>query len=138
MSNAKINKMKPSEEQKIKLISLQKEGIEFSFPDDETIVIKQKEIPQNRLFSNKQLYVLVKEIFPESKIIPVVFSLNLNIVTIEWVTKQMQLYGIKSKDLQRQLGFKKEIINNFLKSGSRLEPTEKAALFYYFLTFERV
>lgn len=141
MSNTKIiknNNVKLSENQTKKIASLLQEGITFSFPNQETVLINQEKIISGKIFSNKQLHTLAREIFLESKIIPVVFSLNLDSVTTEWVTKQMRLYGINAKDLQRQLGFDKEAINDFLKLRTKLKPLEKAALFYYFLTFERI
>jgi hypothetical protein len=99
-------------------------------------IARINEIIYNQIFSNKQLYSIAKEIFPTSKIIPVVYSLNLSKVTIEWVAKQMRLYGINAKDLQRQVGFEKETISDFLKLRTTLKPIEKSSLFYYFLTFE--
>jgi hypothetical protein len=111
-------------------------GILFEFPDFETVIIKQIEIIYNQIFSNKQLYSIAKEIFPASKIIPVVYSLDLSKITIEWVAKQMRLYGINAKDLHRQVGFEKETISDFLKLRTTLKPIEKSSLFYYFLTFE--
>lgn len=128
--------MKLSDNQTKKIASLLKAGITFSFPNEETALIKQEKIVSYKIFSNKQLHSLAKDIFPDTKIIPVVFSLNLESITIEWVSKQMRLYGINAKDLQRQLGFEKEVINDFLKLRTKLKPLEKAALFYYFLTFE--
>ncbi|WP_353076635.1 hypothetical protein [Flavobacterium sp.] len=48
----------------------------------------------------------------------------------------MELYRINAKDLQRQLGFKRETISDFLKLGTQLKPAEKSSLFYYFLSFK--
>ena len=48
----------------------------------------------------------------------------------------MRLYGINSKDLQRQIGFEKETINDFLKLRTQLKPLEKSSLYYYFQSFE--
>ncbi len=121
--------MKLSDNQVMKISSLLRSGITFSFPDEETIVIKQEKIVNCKIFSNKQLYSLAREIFPEHKIVPAVFSLNLESITIEWVSKQMRLYGINAKDLQRQLGFEKEVINDFIKT---IRKSSSVLLFYYF------
>lgn len=121
----------------IESISIQKEtGIYFEFPETNLIIVKQKEIVYNQLFSNKQLYAIAREIFPTEKIIAAVYSLDLSKITIEWVTKQMRLYGINAKDLQRQVGLEKESINDFLKLRTKLKPLEKSSLYYYFLSFE--
>lgn len=128
--------MELSKEQTDAITRLNETGVVFEFPDFETVIIKQTAIIYNQIFSNKQLYIVAKEIFPMSKIIPVVYSIDLSKITIEWVTKQMRLYGINSKDLQRQVGFKKEAISDFLKLRKTLKRKEKSSLFYYFLTFE--
>jgi hypothetical protein len=107
--------MELSKEQTDAITSINETGVVFEFPDFETVICRQTTIIYNQIFSNKQLYVIAREIFPISRIIPVVYSLDLSTVTIEWITKQMRLYGINAKDLQRQVGFKKETINDFLK-----------------------
>ena len=101
------------------------EGIVFEFPAIGTVIGRQMEIIYNQIFTNKQLHAIARAIFPESKVIPVVYSLDLSIVTIEWVAAQMTLYRITAKDLQRQIGFKKETINDFLKLRKTLKPLEK-------------
>lgn len=122
--------------QKEAIEKLKETGIYFDFPKTDLILVKQKEIIYNQLFSNKQLYILAREIFPTVRIIPAVYSLDLSLITIEWVTKKMRLYGINSKDLQRQIGFEKETINDFLKLRTQLKPLEKSSLYYYFQSFE--
>jgi hypothetical protein len=122
--------------QKENIAKLKETGIYFEFPETDLIIVKQKEIVYNQLFSNKQLYNLAREIFLTEKIISAVYSLDLSKITIEWVTKQMRLYGINAKDLQRQVGLEKETINDFLKLRTKLKPLEKSSLYYYFLSFE--
>lgn len=112
-------------------------GIQFEFPKEDLVIIRQTEVVYNQLFSNKQLYTLGRELFTAPIIIkPVVYSLDLSKITIEWVTKQMRLYGINAKDLQRQVGFDKETIADFLKLRKTLQPIEKSSLYYYFLSFK--
>ena len=122
--------------QKEAIENLKETGIYFDFPETDLILVKQKEIIYNQLFSNKQLYILAREIFPTVKKIPAVYSLDLSLITIEWVTKQMRLYGINTKDLLRQVGFEKETIYDFLKLRTQLKPIEKSSLYYYFQSFE--
>ena len=121
--------MELSKEQTDAITRLNETGVVFEFPDFETVIIKQTVIIYNQIFSNKQLYIVAKEIFPMSKIIPVVYSIDLSKITIEWVTKQMRLYGINSKDLQRQVGFKKEAISDFLKLRKTLKCKENRVCF---------
>lgn len=63
----------------------------------------------NQLFSSIQLHTLGRELFEAPIIIkPVVYSLDLSTISLEWVISQMKFYSINAKDLQRQVGSKKE------------------------------
>lgn len=126
-----------TQSQKETITNLKKTGIQFEFPKEDLVIVRQTEVLYNQLFSNKQLHTLGRELFELPIIIkPVVYSLDLSKITIEWVTNQMKLYHINSIDLQRQVGFKKETITGFLKLGKTLQPREKSSLYYYFLTFK--
>jgi hypothetical protein len=126
-----------SQSQKETIANLKKMGIQFEFPKEDLVIVRQTEAVYNQLFSNKQLHTLGRELFEAPIIIkPVVYSLDLSKITIEWVISQMELYGINAKDLQRQVGFEKETIAGFLKLGKQLKPVEKSSLFYYFLAFK--
>lgn len=126
-----------TQSQKETIVNLNKIGIQFGFPKENLVIVRQTEVLYNQLFSNKQLHTLGRELFELPIIIkPVVYSLDLSKITIEWVTNQMKLYHINSIDLQRQVGFKKETITGFLKLGKTLQPREKSSLYYYFLTFK--
>lgn len=125
-----------TQSQKETIANLKKTGIQFEFPKEDLVIVRQTEVLYNQLFSNKQLHTLGRELFEAPIIIkPVVYSLDLSTITIEWVISQMELYRINAKDLQRQLGFKKETISDFLKLRKTLQPMEKSSLFYYFLAF---
>ena len=126
-----------TQSQKETITNPKKIGIQFEFPKENLVIVRQTEVVYNQLFSNKQLHTLGRKLFEVPIIIiPVVYSLDLSKITIEWVTNQMKLYHINSIDLQRQLGFKKETITGFLKLGKTLQPKEKSSLYYYFLTFK--
>lgn len=126
-----------TQSQKETITSLKKIGIQIEFPKEDLVIVRQTKVVYNQLFSNKQLHTLGRELFTALIIIkPVVYSLDLSKITIEWVISQMELYCINAKDLQRQLGFKKETISGFLKLGIQLKPAEKSSLFYCFLSFK--
>jgi hypothetical protein len=128
--------MELSKEQTDAIARINEAGVIFEFPTTDIVIVRQMEIIYNHIFSNKQLHTIGREIFPESKLIKVVYNLDLSKVTIEWVVTQMGLHGINAKDLQRQIGFKKETISDFLNLRVTLKPIEKSSLFYYFLAFE--
>jgi hypothetical protein len=126
-----------TQSQKETIANLNKIGIQFGFPKEDLVIVRQKEVVYNQLFTSKQLHTLGRELFEAPIIIiPVVYSLDLSKITIEWVISQMKLYRINAKDLQRQLGFKKETITGFLKLGKTLQLKEKSSLYYYFLSFK--
>ena len=126
-----------TQSQKETIANLNKIGIQFEFPKEDLVIVRQTEVVYNQLFTSKQLHTLGRELFELPIIIkPVVYSLDLSKITIEWVTNQMKLYHINSIDLQRQVGFKKETITGFLKLGKTLQPREKSSLYYYFLSFK--
>ena len=126
-----------TQSQKETIANLKKMGIQFEFPKENLVIVRQTEVVYNQLFSNKQLHTLGRKLFEVPIIIiPVVYSLDLSKITIEWVTNQMELYRINAKDLQRHLGFKNENITGFLKLGKTLQLKEKSSLYYYFLTFK--
>ena len=126
-----------TQSQKETIANLKKIGIQFEFPKEDIVIVRQTEVVYNQLFTSKQLHTLGRELFVLPIIIkPVVYSLDLSKITIEWVINQMKLYHINSIDLQRQVGFKKETITGFLKLGKTLQPREKSSLYYYFLSLK--
>lgn len=126
-----------TQSQKETIANLNKIGIQFEFPKEDLVIVRQKEVVYNQLFTSKQLHTLGRELFTAPIIIkPVVYSLDLSKITIEWVISQMKLYRINAKDLQRQVGFEKETIADFLNLRKTLQPIEKSSLYYYFLSFK--
>lgn len=126
-----------TQSQKETIANLKKTGIQFEFPKEDIVIVRQTEVVYNQLLTSKQLHTLGRELFEAPIIIkPVVYSLDLSTITLDWVISQMELYRINAKDLQRQLGFKKDNITGFLKLGIQLKPAEKSSLYYYFLSFK--
>lgn len=116
-------------------------GIEFEIvPTDDVpiIIIRQVRVINGLLLTNKQLYGRAKEVFQgyKLKIKPVVYSLDLQGVNIEWVNQKMEEFGIKKGDLTRQLGIGKDRINKFLSSDANLTTIEKTAFYYYIMVFD--
>lgn len=106
-----------TQSQKETITNLKKTGIQFEFPKEDLVIVRQTEVVYNQLFTSKQLHTLGRELFEAPIIIkPVVYSLDLSTITLEWVISQMELYRINAKDLQRQLGFKRETISGFFKT----------------------
>lgn len=86
-----------TQSQKETIANLKKIGIQFEFPKEDLVIVRQTKLVYNQLFSNKQLHTL-GELFTAPIIIkPVVCSLDLSTITLEWVISQMELYRINAK-----------------------------------------
>ncbi|UYW02598.1 hypothetical protein K5I29_04150 [Flavobacterium agricola] len=66
----------------------------------------------------------------------IVFSLNVDSITVEWINAKMEEFGIKRNDLIKQLAFDKSTLSLLLSGGRGLTKSVKATFFYYFLTYE--
>lgn len=110
-------------------------GIEIQEPEGDTIRVIQTEIPKGRIYTQKELYKLARDLYPSKqyKIKVLTFPLDSSLVTSEWVREQMELYGIKPKDLSQQLGFTQAAISELINGKRPLSSPVRASLFYYFL-----
>lgn len=124
----------PEQNQTIEKYKQQGIVIEILAPD--LIKIKQTNLVDGIIFNQKQLHLRAREIFTTEKITPVVYSPNLNDITIEWVKQQMEEYGIKRNDLVKQLGIDKKTLGNIFLRDYYLNKPMKISLFYYFLTYK--
>lgn len=114
--------------------------------DENEIIIRveQEKKPDNATyFTAKELNDKTRDLF--SKYFNG-FTLHINpvpyqnpkteIVSAEWVKKQMQKYHIKSKILAEELGLSKSEISLYLSGGNPLGGRSKAMFYYYFKTKE--
>ena len=62
-------------------------GIDIEILDEHTVKITQARLINGYILNNKQLYDRAREVFPDKniKIIPVVYSLNVDDIDITWV-----------------------------------------------------
>lgn len=113
-------------------------GIDIALLDGSTVRIEQKKLINGYILNNKQLYDRAREVFEgiDVKIIPVVYSLDVGDISIEWVEEKMHEFGINRKDLIRQLAIDQSTLSLYFSKARGLTHTTKAAFFYYFLTYE--
>lgn len=109
-------------------------SIEIVAPD--LIKVKQIALVNGFILNQKQLHTMARKIFTTEKITPVVYSPNLNDITIEWVKQQMEEYGVKRNDLVKQLGIDKKTLSNIFLRDYYLNKPMKISFFYYFLTYK--
>ena len=110
-------------------------GIEIEIKD-EVIVITQKQLINGKILTNKDLYNRAKEVFPDSKIRPVVYKVELDHITTEWVKSKMDEFDIKPKDLSRQTTLDLSTISLILNNERKMNKSVKALFFYYFMMFD--
>lgn len=111
-------------------------GISIESIDDSTVKVSQTRLINGYMLNQKQLIERGKEVYPDAKIIPVVYSLNVDSITIEWIEERMNEFGIKRNDLIKQLAIDRSSLSLILSGKRELSKPMRATFFYYFLTYE--
>jgi hypothetical protein len=119
-------------------------GIDVDVVEVESSNIKVK-ITQSRLLNGyilnqKELVERAKEIFKSTglkvKVVPVVFSLDVDRINVQWIENKMEEFGISRNDLVKQLAIDKSSLSLILSGNRELSKPMRATFFYYFLTYE--
>lgn len=111
-------------------------GISLEVLDDDTVKVSQTKLINSYILNQKQLIERGKEVYPNKKIIPVVFSLNVEDITLEWIESKMVEFGIKRNDLIKQLAIDRSSLSLIMSGKRELSKPMRATFFYYFLTYE--
>lgn len=111
-------------------------GIHMELLENDTVKVTQNRLINGYILNQKQLIERGKEVFPDKKIIPVVFSLNVQEIDIAWIEGKMKEFAIKRKDLIKQLAFDESSLSLILSGKRELSKPVRATFFYYFLTYE--
>jgi predicted transcriptional regulator len=67
---------------------------------------------------------------------PVVYGINTDEVTIEWIKSKMKEYGVKKNDFVKQIAIDKSSLDLILFSDKEPSKTVKALFYYFFLTLQ--
>lgn len=111
-------------------------GLEIEVLDDDQVKITQSRLINGYILNQKQLHERAREVFPDAKIIPVVYSLDVSEITLEWIDDKMREFGIRRKDLIKQLAIDESSLSLYLSGKRKIDKSQRAAFFYYFLTYE--
>lgn len=111
-------------------------GISLEILDDDTVKVSQTKLINGYILNQKQLIERGKDVYPDKKIIPVVFSLNVEDITLEWIESKMAEFGIKRNDLIKQLAIDRSSLSLIMSGKRELSKPMRATFFYYFLTYE--
>lgn len=90
-----------------------------------------------QIFIQKEIVDLVKRslepIFDlRYYVLPITFSPQFSMVTIEWINTQMQEFGLKNSDLGRQTGINKSTLSELFTGRRPLTLMHKALFWHYF------
>lgn len=111
-------------------------GLEMEVLNDDKVKIAQTRLINGYILNQNQLVKRAKEIFPKAKIIPVVYSLDVSEITLDWIDDKMREFGIKRKDLIKQMAIDESSLSLYLSGKRKIDKSQRAAFFYYFLTYE--
>lgn len=111
-------------------------GIDIEPLEDGAVKVTQSRLINGYILNQKQLIERGKEVYPEAKIIPVVYSLNVDDITVEWIENKMKEFGIKRNDLIKQLAIDSSSLSLIMSGKRELSKPMRATFFYYFLTYE--
>ena len=111
-------------------------GIVIDLLEDGTVKVTQTRLINGYILNQKQLIERGKDIYPDAKIIPVAYSLNVDDITVEWIESKMQEFGIKRNDLIKQLAIDRSSLSLIMSGKRELSKPMRATFFYYFLTYE--
>lgn len=110
-------------------------GIDIEVLEDNQVKITQARLINGFILNQKQLHERAREVFPDEKIIPVVYSLQVGEITLDWIEQQMKEFGIKRNDLIKQLAIDKSSFSEILSGNRGLTKAMKATFFYYFMVY---
>ena len=97
--------------------------------------IAQKRLLNGYILNRAQLIERAREVFEPTGsqlyIAPVVFSPDVDSISIDWIQQQMLDFGIKRKDLIKQLAVDKSTLSLYLSGEREMGKLVKAALLFY-------
>lgn len=118
-----------------------KQGIDIRTADDDpsVIIVAQTTLGDKGLIlTQKELHARARTLYPDKsyKIMPLTFSLDTDAITPEWIQEQMALYGVKPKDLIKQLALTKSSVSIVINGTRPIAASTKALIYYYFLSLK--
>lgn len=106
--------------------------------------IEHKVWRNTKLFNQKELAAKGHELLaPFNKLlklklhyVTLTYIPEVSIVNADWIKKNMDLYGLKNSDIEKQTGLDKSTVSTLLSEGRELTKSQKFAFYYYFKVFE--
>ena len=108
MKNTAITK-----EQSQSIANYRRMGIDIEVLSKDTVKVTQARLINGYILNQKELHLRARRVFPDMHIVPVVYSLNVNEINMDWVKSKMKEFGIKRKDLIKQLAIDQSTLSLF-------------------------
>ncbi|CAI9430368.1 Transcriptional regulator [Candidatus Ornithobacterium hominis] len=104
------------------------------------VKIKQGRLINGFVLNKKQLIGRAKEIFEPTglriKVIPVVYSLDVENITPNWIVEKMNEFGLKRSDITSHLAYDKSQLSLYLSGERGMTKSVRASFYWYFKVFE--
>ncbi|MCY4779662.1 hypothetical protein ORI89_08360 [Sphingobacterium sp. UT-1RO-CII-1] len=123
-------------QQKNSIANYKRMGITISILDNGKVEVCQNELINNYILNQEQLKERGKEIFPDAELLPVTHVPEIEKIDAEWIRNKMKEFGIELTDISKQLAIDKKLIALMLNGSEQLNNSLKAALYFYFMTYE--
>lgn len=118
------------------IVNYRRMGIDITV-DGDSVVIRQTRLLNGYILNQRQLIERAREAFGDGwKIVPVVYSLDVSEIDVQWVMAKMDEFSIKRNDIIKQLAIDKSTLSSMFSGDRGLTKREKAAFYFYFLTYE--
>ncbi len=125
-----------TKDQELSILNYKKVGIDIEVLNDNTVKITQSRIINGYILNKKELIDRAKEVFPDAKVHPVRYSLDVSTISSEWIQERMKEFGLNSNDLVSQIALDKSTLSLIFSGERKMNKSVKALFFYYFLTYE--
>lgn len=103
------------------------------------IKILQKNNFNGYILSQKELIERAKDIFKgidNIRFRPLTFTLDIRIITPDWIVSKMKEYNISRNDILSHLHMDKSTLSLYLSGKRNMSRLAKAAFYWYFSNFE--
>lgn len=104
------------------------------------IKITQRKLINGYVLNQKQLVQRAKSLYKplgyDVKVVPVVWSLDTDEITLDWISAKMDEFGLKRNDLIKQLAINKSELSKLFSGTVSLSYSTKAKFFWYFMVYE--
>jgi hypothetical protein len=86
--------------------------------------------------TKNELVDRAKKIFPSFIVKPVRYSLDLDLITLDWVNSKMKEIGLNRNDLVAQTAIDASSLSLILSGERKMNKSVKALFYYYFLMYD--